>query len=48
MARKRFTERQTLECAIRQGATVPCYRCRKLFTVETVKKAEREHPHDTR
>lgn len=46
MARKRFTERQVLECAIQQGAIIPCYRCRLAFTVDTVRAAEREHIHE--
>src|SRR5262245_54724905 len=46
MARKRFTERQALECAIQQGAVIPCYRCKTPFTVETVRTAEREHIHE--
>jgi hypothetical protein len=44
--RRRYTERQVLECAIRQGAVIPCYRCKTPFTVETVKTAEREHIHE--
>lgn len=46
MARKRFTERQALECAIQQGAVIPCYRCKVPFTVETVRRCQREHPHE--
>jgi hypothetical protein len=46
MTRRRFTERQALECAIQQGAIIPCYRCKTPFTVETVRTAEREHLHE--
>ena len=46
MKRRRFTERQTLECAINQGAVIPCFRCGTPFTVETIKTAEREHIHE--
>ena len=46
MTRRRFTERQALECAILQGAVIPCYRCKVPFTVETVRKCQREHPHE--
>lgn len=46
MARKRFTERQALECAIRQGAVIPCFRCKIPFTPETIRTAEREHIHE--
>ena len=46
MSRRRFTERQTLECAIRQGAVIPCMRCKVPFTVETAREAEREHLHE--
>lgn len=46
MTRRRFTERQTLECAILQGAVIPCFRCKALFTVETIRSAEREHIHE--
>lgn len=46
MARRRFTERQALECAILQGAVIPCYRCNTPFTVETVRTSEREHLHE--
>lgn len=46
MSRKRFTERQTLECLVRQGAAIPCLRCKVPFTVETARKAEREHIHE--
>ena len=46
MGRKRFTERQVLEVALRQGGTLKCYRCGVAFTVETVRTAEREHVHE--
>lgn len=46
MTRRRFTERQTLECAIRQGAVIPCFRCKVPFTVETIRDAQREHIHE--
>lgn len=44
--RRRFTERQVLECLVRQGAVIPCLRCKAPFTVETARKAEREHLHE--
>lgn len=44
--RKRFTERQVLECLILHGVVIPCHRCRNPFDLETVKFAEREHPHE--
>lgn len=46
MTRRRFTERETLETAVQQGAIIPCYRCGVPFTVETVRKAQREHLHE--
>lgn len=46
MARRRFTEREVLECLIRQGAIVPCFRCRIAMTVDDAKAAEREHIHE--
>lgn len=48
MSRRRFTEREVLECLVRQGAVIPCKRCRVAFTVETVKTAEREHHHEVK
>jgi hypothetical protein len=41
--RRRFTEREVLECLVRQGAIIPCKRCRIAFTVEAARTAEREH-----
>lgn len=46
MARRRFTEREILECLIQQGAIIPCYRCRIALTVADAKAAEREHIHE--
>lgn len=46
MTRRRFTEREVLECLIRQGAVIPCKRCRLALTVEDAKSAEREHLHE--
>jgi len=46
MTRRRFTEREVLECLLRQGAVIPCYRCRVALTIETARAAEREHLHE--
>ena len=46
MSRRRFTEREVLECLILQGAVVPCKRCRIALKVEDAKTAEREHLHE--
>lgn len=43
MTRKRFTEREVLETAIRQGAVIRSYRSKEPFTLENVHEAEREH-----
>ena len=46
MARRRFTEREVLECLILQGARIKCFRCRLPFTREDTRAAEREHRHE--
>lgn len=46
MARRRFTERQVIEVLIRQGAVIPCFRCRVALTLDDVPEIEREHPHE--
>lgn len=46
MTRRRFSEREVLECLIRQGAIVPCRLCRVAFKPEEAKDAEREHVHE--
>jgi len=43
MTRRRFSEREVLATLIHQGVTVPCYRTKEPFTLETVRRAEREH-----
>lgn len=48
MTRKPCTAKQALEVAIQQGAIIPCFRCRKAFTLEEAKERgaiEREHVH---
>lgn len=44
MPRSRFSERKVLAVAIRQGAIIPCYRCRVAFKDGDV--IEREHLHE--
>lgn len=46
MSRRRFSEREVLECLVRQGAIIPCRKCRVSFSVEDAKSAEREHVHE--
>lgn len=46
MTRRRFTEREVLECLIRQGGIIPCRICRVAMKVEDAKSAEREHIHE--
>jgi hypothetical protein len=46
MSRRRFTEREVLESLIRQGAVIPCKRCRIAFTLEDIPNIEREHIHE--
>lgn len=48
MTRKACTAKQALEVAIQQGAVIPCFRCRKAFTLEDARTKgaiEREHVH---
>lgn len=46
MTRRRFTEREVLECLILQGAVIPCKRCRVALKVEDARASEREHLHE--
>lgn len=46
MTRRRFTEREVIECLIRQGAVIPCKRCRAALKLEDVRSTEREHLHE--
>ena len=41
--RKRLTERQVIEVAIRQGAIIPCGICRLALKLEDVPFVERDH-----
>lgn len=41
--RKRLTERQVIEVAVRQGAIIPCGICRLALKVEDVRYVERDH-----
>lgn len=46
MTRRRFSEREVVEVLIRQGAIIPCRRCRLSLKVEDAKQVEREHLHE--
>lgn len=46
MNRRRFTEREVLECLIRQGAVIPCKRCRTVLLLSDIPMVEREHHHE--
>ena len=45
MSRKRFTEREVIETLIRQGVTIGCYRCKRIFEALECRDRtiEREH-----
>lgn len=44
MKRRRATEREVIAVLVAQGASIPCFRCKTLFTAES--KPEREHLHE--
>lgn len=43
MSRSAFSERKVIETLLRQGAVIPCFRCRIALTLEDVATVEREH-----
>lgn len=44
-ARKALSQRAVIEVLIRQGAVIPCFRCRVALKLEDVATVEREHKH---
>lgn len=41
--RRTLSQQAVIEVLIRQGAKIPCYRCKKLFTLDDIGHIEREH-----